>query len=122
MARTARKKDDQAEEVKTKDFATAVKLYRQDILPAISEAATQNQTVGEAYKQIKKTCHIQPQAAKLAFKLDKMEDAKRDDFIRCFTGLLAELNISLNPVDLVDLAEGAEPKPRPQLVPVGDDD
>lgn len=119
MPRTARKAPDDTGEIKPKDFARAVKLYRQDIKSAASEAATQNQSIGEAYKVIKKGCHIQPQAAKAAFKLDGMEEAKRDDFLRCFTGLLRELGIPLEPVDLVDSMEGRDDRyARPTLVTV----
>lgn len=114
MARPKTKPDDDAGEIKAKDFETAVKLWRQDIKAALSEAATQNQTVGEAYKQIKKQCHIQPQAAKLAFKLDGMEEAKRDDFLRCFVGLLKELNIPLEPADLVDAMQADDGYARPK--------
>lgn len=119
MGRTARKKDDDVEEVKAKDFAGAVKAWRHDIKPNISKVGEHNQEVATAYKHIKKNCHIQPQAAKLVFKLDGMEDAHRDDWIRCFTGLCKELNISLNPVDLVDMAESdgeEQPRPKPTLV------
>jgi hypothetical protein len=119
MTRTARKaKDDDGGEIKAKDFAGAVRLYRNDIKTAASEASSQMQTVGEAYKAIKKNCHIQPQAAKLAFKLDDMEEARRDDFLRCFTGLLRELSIPLQSNDLVDQAEAQTPKPKPKLVTV----
>lgn len=118
MARTARKKSDDVEEVKAKDFAGAVRTWRIDIKPALSLAGEHNQDAGTGYKHIKKNCHIQPQAAKLAFKLYGMEDAKRDDFLRCFTGLLAELNIPLQSSDLVDAMEGKteESRPKPKLV------
>ena len=120
MARTARKEPDDTGEIKTKDFAGAVRLWRNDIKTAASESATQMQTIGEAYKTIKKGCNIQPQAAKLAFKLDGMEEAKRDDFLRCFTGLLAELGIPLQSNDLVDQAQGKDryTRPKPSLVTV----
>lgn len=135
MARTARKpKDDDGGEVKTKDFALAIKLYRHDINPALSKVGEYNQEAATAYKAIKKSCHIQPQAAKLAFKLDGMEEAKRDDFLRCFTGLLTELNIPLQSNDLVDQMEdkddaGKAPsgpaavvsRPKPKLVTIPSD-
>lgn len=125
MARTARKAPDDTGKIKPKDFAGAVRLWRNDIKTAASESATQMQTIGEAYKEIKKGCNIQPQAAKLAFKLDGMEEAKREDFLRCFTGLLSELNIPLQSNDLVDQAEGkadryARPKPSLVAVPLSD--
>ncbi|MBL9070436.1 MAG: hypothetical protein JNM03_10645 [Sphingopyxis sp.] len=113
-------------EVPQKDFTGAVRAYRNDVKPAISKVGEYSQEVSTAYKHIKKNCHIQPGAAKLAFKLDGMEEAKRDDFLRCFNGLCKELNIVM-PRDMVDIAEGkpaesivpeAE-RPKPQLVAVG---
>ena len=125
MARAARKpKDNDTGEIKVKDFAQAVRLYRTDINKAVSDAATSMKDASDAYKVIKKHCNIQPGAAKLAFKLDKMEEAKRDDFLRCFTGLLKELNIAINPTDMVDMMQVddgyARPKPHLGLVTLSD--
>lgn len=128
MARTARKApDNNGGEVPTKDFALAVKLYREDIKGAANKVGEHAQEMSTAYKAIKKNAHIQPAAAKLAFKLLETEDAKRDDFLRCLNGLLAELKIGLEP-DLVDQMQGGDNKgpapvqsnarPRPQLVTV----
>src|SRR3546814_11987787 len=75
-----------------------------------------SQEVSTAYKHIKKHCHIQSGAAKLAFKLDGMEEAKRDDFLRSFNGLCKELNIHM-PRDLMDAAEGT---PIESIVPVSE--
>ncbi|WP_260581155.1 hypothetical protein [Sphingopyxis sp. PET50] len=83
---------------------------------AISKVGEYSQEVSTAYKHIKKNCHIQSGAAKLAFKLDGMEEAKRDDFLRSFNGLCKELNIVM-PRDLMDAAEG---KPVESIVPVGE--
>lgn len=107
MARTARKQQDSpvTGEVAKPDFDLAVRLYRQDIKPAVSKVGEHAQEVSTAYKAIKKQAHIQPGAAKLAFKLDDMEPSKRDDFLRGLNGLLRKLNIFM-PVDLVDQAEG----------------
>lgn len=124
MARAATKPV--ATEVPQKDFAGAVRAYRNDVKPAISKVGEFAQEVSTAFKHIKKNCHIQPGAAKLAFKLDGMEEAKRDDFLRCFNGLCKELNIVM-PRDMVDAAEGkpVEPiipeasRPKPALVAVG---
>lgn len=122
MARAARKMkaDDDAGVIPKKDFAHAKKLYFDDIKTAQSQAATHMQEISEAYKAIKKVGKIQPGAAKAAFKLFEMEDAKRDDWLRCFQGLLVELGIELKP-DLVD-AMGATKvrKPIVQLVTVSD--
>ena len=112
------------------DFALAVKIYRNDIKPAQSKVGEYAQEQAEAYKAIKRQGNIQPQAAKLAFKMDGMEESKRDDFLRSFNGLLRELNIFM-PVDLVDAAEGkgsagesvvptgSRPRPRLATVPAG---
>jgi hypothetical protein len=99
------KKQAVIEEVHAPDFALAVRLYRQDIKPAQAKIGEFAQEQSTAYKAIKKQANIQPQAAKLAFKLDDMEESKRDDFLRSFNGLLKELNIFM-PVDLIDVAEG----------------
>lgn len=122
MARTARKPPEDGGVIPAKDFAGAVRLYREDIRPAQSKVGEHAQEQSTAYKAIKKNCHIQPAAAKLAFKLAETEEAKREDFIRCLVGLLGELNIPLQSADLVDVAEGkapvASPRGKPKLVTV----
>jgi hypothetical protein len=116
------------EEVVQKDFAKAVKIWRGDIKPARTKVGDHAQEQSTAYKAIKKDCHIQPQAAKLAFKVSEMEDAHRDDFLICLNGLFKELGIVM-PRDLVTIAEGDEggavipegTRKRPKLVTVDDD-
>ena len=121
MARAARKpKDDDAEVVKKKDFGLAAKIWRTDIKPAISKAGETMQEASSGYKQIKKVANIQPGAAKLAFKLVDMEEAKREDFLRCLGGLLKEFNIAIVPTDMVDMMQAGEAddgyaRPKPQL-------
>jgi hypothetical protein len=90
-----------------KDFPLAVRTYRQDIKPAQAKISVLAQEMSTAFKQIKKQGFIQAGAAKLAFKLNEMEEAQRDDFLRCFNGMLNELQIFM-PVDMLDMAEGAE--------------
>lgn len=92
-------------EVPKPDFALAAKIFREDIRPAMSGVGEHAQEMSTAYKAIKKQAHIQPQAARLAFRLVDMEEAKRDDFLRSFNGLLREMKIFM-PADLVDAAEG----------------
>lgn len=92
-------------EIAKPDFDLAVRIYRQDIRPAQSKVGEHAQEMSTAYKEIKKNAHIQPQAARLVFRLDAMEESKRDDFLRSFKGLLTALNIFM-PSDLVDAAEG----------------
>lgn len=119
MARTARKpKDDDTGEVKPKDFAQAKRLYLADIKPAGTRQGEAMKDASDGYKAIKNTCRIQSTAARTAFKLVEMEEAKRDDWIRGFVGLLAEFNIPLQSNDLVDQAE--RPKPKLVTVPNGD--
>jgi hypothetical protein len=76
-------------EVPKPDFELAAKIYREDIRPAMSGVGEHAQEMSTAYKEIKKRAHIQPQAARLAFRLvDDGIEAKRDDFLRSFKGLL----------------------------------
>ena len=127
MARTAKKKDDEVEQIGKPDFDRAVRIYRNDIKPAQARVGEFAQEQSTAYKEIKKGCNVHPGAAKLAFKLDAMEDTKRDDFLRSLKGLMAALNLGLSS-DLVDQAEGdddadgdiipVKASSRPSLMPV----
>lgn len=92
-------------EVPKPDFDLAVSLYRNDIKPAQAKVGEYAQEQSTAYKAVKKTAHVEPNAARAAFRLDQMEEAKRDDWLRSFNGLLKKLNIFM-PVDLADIAEG----------------
>lgn len=92
-------------EVPKPDFELAAKIYREDIRPAAGKVGEHAQEMSTAYKDIKKKAHIQPQAARAAFRLVDMEASKRDDYLRSFNGLLRELKIFM-PADLVDVAEG----------------
>ena len=127
MGRPRKRQDDQVEELGQKDFAEAVRLYRTEIRPAQSKVGEHAQEQSTAYKAIKKACCIQPQAARAAFRLVDMEEAKRDDYLRCVNGLLHELGITPRH-DLVDEAEGKgsagetkaeRPKPKLVTVPTG---
>jgi len=92
-------------EVPKPDFALAAKIYREDIRPAAGKVGEHAQEMSTAYKDIKKKAHIQPQAARAAFRLVDMEEAKRDDYLRSFFGLLGELKLFTR-TDMVDAAEG----------------
>lgn len=129
MARAKLKADDDGE-VKQKDFAGAVRVYRQEIKKAVSKVGEHSQELSTAYKHIKAHCHISSKAAKMAFQLDDMEDFKRDDFLRSLNGLLEELGIFM-PTDMIDVANGAVAgesaiptgtREKPRLVTVGTGD
>lgn len=105
MGRPRKKEGTINGEVPKPDFALAVKLYRDDIRPAMGTVGEGAQEMSTAYKAIKKQAHIQPQAARAAFRLVDMEESKRDDWLRSFNGLLKEFKLFM-PSDLVDAAEG----------------
>ena len=126
MARAARKDTEDFGEIKPKDFAQAVKLYRNDIRPAAGRVGENAQEMSTAYKTIKKQCNIQPGMAKFAFKMSETEEAKRDDQLRCLHGLFKELGIQFPPRDMVDAMQDTQDgyaRPKPQLVtiPTGPD-
>jgi hypothetical protein len=109
-------KAQQTEQVFTPDFALAVRLFRNDIKPAQAKVGEYAQEQSTAYKAIKKNAHVDPAAARLAFRLDGMEENKRDDFLRSLRGLLHELKIFM-PLDMLDMAAGAKPGESP--IPTG---
>jgi len=99
-------------EIPKPDFALAIKFYQDDIRPAQSKVGEFAQEQSTAYKAIKKQANVHPGAAKLAFKLNEMEDTKRDDFLRSLYGLMAELDIGLSR-DLVDAMGDGEAEKMP---------
>lgn len=111
------KQQDKVEEVIAPDYGQAVRIYRNDIKPAQAKVGEYAQEQSTAYKAIKKSAHVDPGAARLAFRLDNMEENKRDDFLRSFRGLLVALNIFM-PVDMVDIAEGKSASESP--IPTGE--
>lgn len=115
MARA--RKQEQVEQIGAPDYPLAVRIWRNDIKPALAKSGEYAQEQSTAYKAIKKSANIQPQAAKLAFKLDGMEESKRDDFLRSLNGLLKALNIFM-PRDLMDVAEGKSTTDA--VVPIGE--
>jgi hypothetical protein len=130
MARGKRKVADQVVEVLKPDFDLARRIYFNDIKPAQGKVGEHAQEMSTAYKEIKKAAHIQPQAARLAFRLVDMEESKRDDFLRSFKGLCEVFRIFM-PADLVDRAEGKPTdsnvvpigeSPRPALATIPSDD
>jgi hypothetical protein len=122
MARTARKPKDDGGAIVAMDTAKARSLYLNDIKPAQSKVGEFMQEISTAFKAVKKACGIQPGAMKAAIKLVEMEDAKRDDWLRCFNGYLKESGIDPNPRDMVDLmGDDGYARPRPTLVTVPHD-
>lgn len=114
MARGRRKAADVAEEITgnapeategKQDFELARKLYFADIKPAVSRSAEHAQEASTAYKAIKKDANIDPQAAKLAFKVVEMESARQQHFLRSLAGMFEIMNIGLES-DLIDVMQG----------------
>lgn len=101
--------DEQPIEVSTMDFDLAMKIVRGDILPANSKSGEYAQEASTAYKAIKKQCHIQPGSVKDAINVAKKEEAKRDDYLRGFVGMVNRLAgqtlLQFVGNDLVDRAE-----------------
>lgn len=112
----AKKDDDNGGEIPQPDFEKAAKLLRHDVKPAEEKVGEHAQTMSTAYKAIKKQCHVNPSAAKLAFKLSKDSPEKTDDFLRSLRGMMEALNVGITR-DLVDEAEGGEEAP---IIPVVD--
>ena len=73
-----------------------------------------------AFKAVKRQAHIQPSAMKAAIKVVEMEDAKREDWLRGFNGVLAKNGIDPVPTDLVDQMGAEDRYARPKLVTVGE--
>lgn len=105
MARAAKQKTEEVEEIQKPDFDRAVRIYRQDIKPANEKSGEHAQTASTGYKAIKKECHVNTRAAKFVFQLAGESEEKRNDVLRSVRGLLAAMNIGITD-DLVSQAEG----------------
>lgn len=116
MARGKKTEAPQVEEIKQPDFALAVRLFRQDIKPAVEAAGEHAQEASTAYKAIKEA-GVNTRAAKFVFKLADESEEKRNDVLRSVRGLLEVMNIGITD-DLVSRAEGGDAgKP---LIPTAD--
>ena len=108
------------------DFDTAMKIVKNDIMPANSKSGEYAQEASTAYKAIKKGCHIQTSSVKDAIKVSGKEDAKRDDYLRGFVEmtnrLCGETLLSFHSNDLVDQAEGQPGRSKPKLVSVPEEE
>jgi len=98
-------KEDRVEEVGKPDFDKVANIILSEIKPLAAEQAVISQKMSTSYKEIDKHAHVQRQAARTAFGVLRMEESKRDDWLRGFNGVLKALNIFM-PVDMVDQAEG----------------
>jgi len=96
-------------EVDQPDFETAARILKRDVRPAEEKVGEWAQTMGEAFKAIKKL-NVDTKAARSAFWLSKQSDEKRDAYLRSLRGMLAALNIGITR-DMVDEAEDAEETP-----------
>lgn len=120
MARGAAKPKPISGEIPKPDVDLATQLYREDIRPAQAKVSEHAQEMSTAYKRIKKEGHIASGAAKQAFKLKEMEEAKAEHWLRGFFALIEKLGL-MPRNDLVDVAQGkgkAGERPKPQLVTV----
>lgn len=95
------------EEVQKPDFEKAVRIFRQDIKPAVEAAGERSQEASTGYKAIKKDCRVNTRAAKFVFKLAGESEEKRNDVLRSVRGLLGAMNIGITD-DLVSEAEGED--------------
>lgn len=116
MARGRRKAADEVVEIKKPDFDLAKRIYFNDIKPSRTKQAEHGQELSQAFKELKNTANVDPQMARLAFRLAETEESKRDHQLRCLNGLLKSLNIYM-PKDLVDVAEGRDDE---EIIPTGD--
>lgn len=133
MARGRKKKDeDGVEIVKAIDAERAKRLIEQDILPEQSTIGEHAQAISTAFKTIAKQCHIPSWVVRIAIKLKKTEDAKREHELRALNAMLEVFGIAVIPADLVDQANGTNgtnvvpmrkgEEAAPGLIPLGDDD
>jgi len=108
MPRGKKAEAPQVEEIKAPDFERAVRIFRQDIKPAVESAGEAAQEASTGYKEIKNECHVNTRAAKFVFKLASESEEKRNDILRSLRGLLGAMQIGITD-DLVSLAESETP-------------
>lgn len=94
----------QVEENKEPDFEAAVRIYRQDIKPAVESAGEHAQEASQGYKDIKKL-NVNTRAARFVFSLERESEEKRSDILRSLRGMLNAMQIGITD-DLVSAAEG----------------
>lgn len=120
---SAAQQEDGVEIVHEMDFDTAMKIVKNDIMPANAKSGEFAQEASTAYKAIKKNCHIQPSSVKAAIQIANKEDAKRDDYLRgmceMVNRLTGETLLTFHSNDLVDQAEGKPGRSKPKLATLG---
>lgn len=113
------KKDDGPQnggEIVKPDFERAIKVLTNDLNPLLEKSAKIRGDQAAGWKVIEDDCHCNKKAAKDFHKLLRMDPELRDDYFRTLSGLLDASGIGISR-DLVDQAEGDEPKP---IIPVVD--
>ncbi|PTR06417.1 MULTISPECIES: hypothetical protein [unclassified Novosphingobium] len=88
--------------------AEAIRIYRAEIAPRKAFISEKQGDLSDPYSRIKDDCNFPRKILDLLFHLEAMEDAKRDHFLTALHLGLTEMNFS-RPLDLVTMAEGAEP-------------
>lgn len=108
MAKTAKREDEEAQEIVQPDYEKALRIMRADIKPAEEQNAESRGHLSAAWKAIEEEANVNKAAAKI-FRKQVLEASvdKRDDFLRSLYGLMRAASIGISR-DLVDLAEGAE--------------
>jgi hypothetical protein len=107
MAKTARKESEEVSDVKTPDFAKALRIIRNDVRPAEELSAAERGKLSGAWKAVEEDANCCRAAAKIFAKLLEMSDETRDDYLRTLYGLMTEAGIGISRY-LVDQAEGKE--------------
>lgn len=134
MARGRKKKDDGegVEIVKAIDAERAKSIILRDILPEQTTIGEHAQMVSTGFKTITKECNIPSWVVRVAIKLRKTEDAKREHELRALNAMLDAFDLAVIPADLVDQANGTNgtnvipmrkgEDAAPGLIPLGDDE
>lgn len=107
MARTAKPKDDEVKEIKTPDFAKAIRIISKDIDPADEKNAKARGDLSASWKAIEDDCYCNKAAAKTFRRIRNMSDEVRDDYLRTLYGLMKADNLGISS-DLVDQMEDGD--------------
>ena len=86
----------------------AIEIYRTQVLPKKSVIAEKTGDLSDPYAQIKDQCHFPRAILDMLFRLEAMEDAKRDHNLLALHEGLSAMNFAV-PHDLVARAQGKAP-------------